>query len=81
MSTQPCGKQTPVVLLVDDQQMVAEGIRRMLADQIDMRFHYCDNSLHAVDMAVRIKPTIILQDLIMPDLDGYALLQRYRQNR
>jgi two-component system chemotaxis family response regulator WspR len=80
MSVQPSVKQTPVVLLVDDQQMVAEGIRRMLADQIDMRFHYCDNSLDAVEMAARIKPTIILQDLIMPDLDGYALLQQYRQH-
>jgi two-component system chemotaxis family response regulator WspR len=81
MSTQPSAKQTPVVLLVDDQQMVAEGIRRMLADQIDIRFHYCDNSLNAVEMAARIKPTIILQDLIMPDMDGYTLLQQYRQYR
>lgn len=81
MSTQPSAKQTPVVLLVDDQQMVAEGIRRMLADQIDIRFHYCDNSLNAVESAARLKPTIILQDLIMPDVDGYTLLQRYRQHR
>ncbi len=80
MSIQPRAKQSPVVLLVDDQQMVAEGIRRMLADQIDIRFHYCDNSLNAVEMAAQIKPTIILQDLIMPDLDGYTLLQRYRQH-
>ncbi|KPJ90052.1 MAG: hypothetical protein AMJ53_15000 [Gammaproteobacteria bacterium SG8_11] len=80
MSTQPNDKRTPVVLLVDDQQMVAEGIRRMLADQIDIRFHYCDNPLQAVEMANRIQPTIILQDLIMPDLDGYALLQRYREH-
>lgn len=72
--------QSPVVLLVDDQQMVAEGIRRMLAEHEGIRFHYCDNSLQAVEMASAINPTIILQDLIMPDLDGYALLRLYKSN-
>jgi two-component system chemotaxis family response regulator WspR len=72
--------QTPVVLLVDDQQMVAEGIRRMLAEHNDIHFHYCDNSLQALAKATAIKPTIILQDLIMPDLDGYALLRLYKSN-
>jgi two-component system chemotaxis family response regulator WspR len=80
MSTNASRTQTPVVLLVDDQHMVAEGIRRMLADQIDIRFHYCDNSVNALEMAASIKPTIILQDLIMPEVDGYVLLQRYRQH-
>jgi two-component system chemotaxis family response regulator WspR len=80
MSAQSNRTHTSVVLLVDDQHMVAEGIRRMLADQVDIRFHYCDNSLDALQTAARIKPTIILQDLIMPELDGYALLQRYRQH-
>ena len=79
-TTQSIIDQTPVVLLVDDQQMVAEGIRRMLAEYEDIRFHYCDNSLQAVAMATTIKPTIILQDLIMPDLDGYALIRLYKSN-
>lgn len=80
MTTTPIIPSKPVVLLVDDQQMVAEGIRRMLADQKDIDFHYCADSMHAVEMAVAIKPTIILQDLIMPDLDGYELIRKYRSN-
>ena len=79
-TTQTNTVQTPVVLLVDDQQMVAEGIRRMLAEHADIRFHYCDNSMQAVAAACDIKPTIILQDLIMPGLDGYALLRLYKSN-
>lgn len=70
----------PVVLLVDDQMMVAEGIRRMLVDETDIAFHYCSDPSQAVAMAMEIKPTIILQDLILPDIDGYALVKAYRAN-
>jgi two-component system chemotaxis family response regulator WspR len=69
-----------VVLLVDDQMMVAEGIRRMLVDEADITFHYCNDPNQAVSMATEIKPTVILQDLIMPDIDGYTLLKAYRAN-
>ncbi len=67
-----------VVLLVDDQAMVAEAIRRMLAEDGDIEFHYCKDPTRAVETAKEIKPTIILQDIVMPEVDGYTLLRRYR---
>ncbi|MES1983137.1 MAG: diguanylate cyclase [Pseudomonadota bacterium] len=70
----------PVVLLVDDQAMVAEAIRRMLGDESDIEFHYCQEPTQALGRANAIKPTIILQDLVMPDVDGYTLLKFYRGN-
>ncbi len=69
-----------VVLLVDDQAMVAEGIRRMLADESDIEFHFCSDPREAIQMAVDIKATIILQDLVMPDIDGMMLVRFYRAN-
>lgn len=69
-----------VVLLVDDQPMVAEAIRRMLADEQDIEFYYCAVSSRAVIMAKEVAPTVILQDLIMPDLDGITLMRFYRAN-
>jgi len=72
---------TPVVLLVDDQVMVAEGIRRMLQSESDIAFHYCADPSKAVQMATELQPTIILQDLIMPEIDGYTLVSNYRQNK
>lgn len=69
-----------VVLLVDDQMMVAEGIRRMLIDEADIEFHYCSDPGEAVQMAVDTRPTIILQDLIMPEIDGYTLVKAYRED-
>ncbi|NOX91115.1 MAG: diguanylate cyclase [Gammaproteobacteria bacterium] len=70
-----------IVLLVDDQMMVAEGIRRMLVDEPDIIFHYCNNPNQALEKVIELEPTVILQDLIMPDIDGYALVDAYRNNK
>ncbi len=68
------------VLLVDDQLIVAEAIRRMLASVPAITFHYCSDPKKAVEMAVEIKPTTILQDLVMPDIDGMTLVRFYRNH-
>jgi two-component system chemotaxis family response regulator WspR len=67
-----------IVLLVDDQPMVGEAIRRMLLDQPDIEYQYCSKGSLAVETAERLKPTVILQDLVMPDVDGLTLVSRYR---
>lgn len=69
-----------VVLLVDDQPMVAEAIRRMLVEETDIEFHYCQDSKRALESAEKIHPTVILQDLVMPDVDGMALIKEYRSH-
>src|SRR5437762_5811632 len=66
------------VLLIDDQAMIGEAVRRALADQADIEFHYCIDSAAAVATVAQIKPTIILQDLVMPGVDGLALVRLYR---
>jgi two-component system chemotaxis family response regulator WspR len=69
---------TSMVLLVDDQPMVGEAIRRALLGQPNMEFHYCGNPDRAVETAETIRPTVILQDLVMPNIDGLALVRQYR---
>jgi signal transduction histidine kinase/HPt (histidine-containing phosphotransfer) domain-containing protein len=69
-----------MVLLVDDQAMVCEAVRRYLANQPDIDFHYCANPAEAVAIAEQIKPTVILQDLVMPGIDGLALVGQFRNH-
>jgi len=66
------------VLLVDDQAMVAEAVRRMLAPETDIVFHYCQEPAKAIAMAESIGPTVILQDLVMPQIDGLTLVKFFR---
>src|SRR5215831_14740338 len=69
-----------MVLLVHDQAMVCEAVRRALANQPDIDFHYCADAREALAVANQIKPTVILQDLVMPDIDGLTLVSQYRAN-
>ncbi len=67
-----------VVLLVDDQAIVAEAIRRLLADQPDIKLHSCTDVAQAIPLARAIKPSVILQDLVMPGVDGFTLVRFFR---
>ena len=69
-----------IVLLVDDQRMVAEGVRRMLATDPAIAFHYVSDPREALEAAKKIGPTVILQDLVMPGVNGLDLLREYRNH-
>jgi two-component system chemotaxis family response regulator WspR len=67
------------VLLVDDQLMIGEAVRRALAKEPSVEYRYCANPNDAVQAVEEFKPTVILQDLVMPGIDGLTLLRRYRE--
>ncbi len=69
-----------LVLLIDDQALVAEMVRRALTGQKDIDFHYCSDPTEALAVAIRIRPTVILLDLTMPQMGGLDLLRRFREN-
>ena len=69
------------VLLIDDQPIIGEAVRRMLAGEDDIVFHYCKDATKAVEEAILIKPTVILQDLVMPDIDGLTLVKTFRETK
>jgi two-component system, chemotaxis family, response regulator WspR len=76
----PASELPMMVLLVDDQAIVAEAVRRALASERDIDFHYCSHPEDAVHTAQEVRPTVILQDLVMPGTDGLTLVKAYRAN-
>ena len=68
------------VLCVDDQAIIGEAVRRILATQEDIVYEFCQDPKAAIETATRFMPTVILQDLVMPDVDGLDLVSEYRAN-
>ena len=66
------------VLLIDDQAIVAAAVKRMLEPEADITFRYCQDPNQALKTALDVSPTVILQDLVMPDIDGMTLVKFFR---
>jgi two-component system, NarL family, response regulator LiaR len=68
------------VLIVDDHQVVRQGLRTFLElnDDIAIAGEASDGQA-AVDLSSRLAPDVILMDLVMPGLDGIAATQRIKQ--
>jgi len=68
------------VLLVDDQEMIGQAVRKMLEADENIDFCYCQDPSKAISTANEFEPTVILQDLVMPEIDGMMLVKFYRAN-
>jgi DNA-binding NarL/FixJ family response regulator len=69
---------TPVkVLLADDEALVRSGVRWMLeaAGDLEVVGEAADGG-EAVDLAVSLRPHVVLMDIRMPRLDGIAATRR-----
>jgi len=72
--------QEILVLLVDDQILVGAAIRSMLAQESDIILHHCSDPIEAMREVEKIQPTVILQDLVMPGVDGMAMIRFFSGN-
>ena len=68
------------VLLIDDQRIVGETIRRMLLGIDGLEYRFCIDPALALAEANSFQPTVILQDLIMPGADGIEMVRAFRVN-
>jgi two-component system, NarL family, response regulator LiaR len=68
------------VLVADDHAVVREGLRALLElqDGIEIAGEAADGE-QAVEAAVRLRPDVVLMDLVMPQLDGLAAMRALRE--
>ena len=68
------------VLLVDDHQVVLEGLRRIL--ELDEEIEVVGearNGYEAISKATHLSPDIIVMDLKMPGMDGITAIRELKQ--
>ena len=68
------------MLIVDDHAVVREGLRAFLELQegIEVAGEAVDGEA-AIEAAVRLRPDVILMDLVMPRLEGVSAMRSLRQ--
>ena len=76
MST-PSDEHRPRLLLVDDEPTNLQLLRQVL--QADYRLLFATDGARALQLAKEQRPDLILLDIMMPGMDGYAVCQALKR--
>jgi CheY-like chemotaxis protein/nitrogen-specific signal transduction histidine kinase len=72
----------PIVLVVDDDKATVDLHTRLILSQFpNVRVRQAYNGREALDMIRQEPPTLILLDLLMPEMDGFAVLTEMREQK
>ncbi len=71
--------RTPEVLVVDDDASLRAMLRKLLEEQ-GCKVSEAENGLAALRRLNESQPSLILLDLIMPQLDGFGFMAQMRKN-
>jgi two-component system, NarL family, response regulator LiaR len=67
------------ILVADDHAIVREGLRALIEDRPDMELlGEAADGVEALSMTVALQPDLLLLDLMMPRMDGIAVIQELR---
>lgn len=67
------------ILVVDDNPEIRENTAEIL-ELAGYKSFTAENGKRGVDLAIREKPSVIICDIMMPELDGYGVLHLLRKN-
>jgi CheY-like chemotaxis protein/anti-sigma regulatory factor (Ser/Thr protein kinase) len=68
-----CGGGNRDVLIIDDDQASRAFLRRILLKR-DWKVHETSDGNRGLEMMQRLRPRLVLLDLIMPEMDGFQTL-------
>lgn len=67
------------ILLVDDHQIILDGIHNMLSKERNISIcGTCLSGKNAFEQAMKHKPDIIITDIMMPEMSGIDLIKKIR---
>ena len=80
MSDEQDKPQTITVLIIDDHQLVREGVRNFLQRQRDITVvGEAGSGQEGLRLASDLAPDVVLMDLVMPEMDGVETTRRLKQ--
>jgi CheY-like chemotaxis protein len=69
----------PTVLIIEDDLTIRNGLQRLLRQE-GYQGYFAENGAEGLEIATKIVPDIIMCDISMPEMDGYAVLKAVKNN-
>jgi len=70
----------PRIVIADDSTDARRLIRRILQSQGDFTIFEAANGKEALELIEKEKPDLIILDLMMPEMDGFAVIDNLKRN-
>lgn len=70
----------PRVAIIDDTADARRLVRRILQSQGDFTIFEASNGMDGLELVQREHPDLLILDLMMPEMDGFAVLDALRSN-
>ncbi len=68
------------ILIVDDSQAVRESLGWLLRDESNLTVvGEAANGLDAIQLALKLKPDVVILDIELPDTDGFFVTQELKK--
>lgn len=71
----------PRIAIVDDNPQVRQLIRRILQSQGNYTLFEATNGREAIDLAKKEHPNLMILDLMMPEMDGFAVMDAMQADK
>ncbi len=69
----------PTILVVDDSAVDRSLVGGLLAGRGDYQIDYAAHGAEALELIARSPPDLVVTDLVMPEMDGFALVSAVRE--
>jgi len=77
LEPRPSGKRE-LIVLADDNADMRHYLTRLLSERYEV--HAAADGLQALEVTRRLRPVLVLADVMMPQLDGFGVLRAIREN-
>lgn len=68
------------VLLADDHPIVRQGLRHLIEAESNLKVAgEASNGLEAVQLVEKIRPNVLIVDIVMPELNGLEVIKQVRE--